>query len=181
VPEKPKPVKVTLTVDPGKDINVRINETINSKTTAVGTPFTGVLTMPLTTGSGETVFPKGAEVSGTVVSSQGEGRFKGAGVLAIELKQIAGHSVTANEYVVNQKGKGKRSAGMIGGGTGAGALIGGLAGGGKGALLGGLLGGGAGAAGAGLTGNKPLVIETESIVTFQLTQPVSITVERVER
>jgi hypothetical protein len=98
--------------------------------------------------------------------------------LAIELKEVAGHSVAATEYVVSKKGKGKRSAALIGGGAGGGALIGGLARGGKGALIGGLIGGGAGTAGAGLTGNKPLVIPTESIVVFELTQPLSITVEK---
>jgi hypothetical protein len=178
VPERPKPVRVTLTVEPGKDINVRITETINSKTASVGDPFSGVLTSALVTRSGEIVLPKGARVSGSVVSARGEGRFKGAGVLAIELREVGGHPVAATEYVVSRKGKGKRSAALIGGGAGAGALIGGLAGGGKGALLGGLIGGGAGPAGAGLTGNKPLIIPTESIVVFELSQPLSITVER---
>jgi hypothetical protein len=165
-------------VPPGKDVNVRITETINSKTANVGDRFTGVLSAALTTRSGETVFAKGTTVSGSVVAAKGEGRFKGAGVLAIELREVAGHPVTATEYVVSQKGKGKRSAALIGGGAGGGALIGALAGGGKGALIGGLLGGGAGTAGAGLTGNKQLVIPTESIVVFELSQPLSITVER---
>ncbi len=51
---------------------------------------------------------------------------------------------------------------MIGGGAGGGALIGGLAGGGKGALIGGLIGAGAGTAGAAFTGNKDVVIPSES-------------------
>jgi len=178
VPEQARPAKVTLSVPPGKDVNVRITETINSKTANVGDRFTGVLSAALTTRSGETVFAKGTTVSGSVVAAKGEGRFKGAGVLAIELREVAGHPVTATEYVVSQKGKGKRSAALIGGGAGGGALIGALAGGGKGALIGGLLGGGAGTAGAGLTGNKQLVIPTESIVVFELSQPLSITVER---
>lgn len=177
-PAPPKPVKVTLTVASGKDVSVRINETINAKTANVGDPFTGVLSSPLTTKAGETVFAKNTRVSGTVVAAKGQGRFAGSGVLAIELKEVAGHSVAATEYVVSKKGKGKRSAALIGGGAGGGALIGALAGGGKGALIGGLIGGGAGTAGAGLTGNKPLVIPTESIVVFELTQPLSITVEK---
>jgi hypothetical protein len=177
-PAPQQPVKVTLTVASGKNVRVRITETISSKTADVGDPFTGVLSSPLTTKSGETVFAKGARVSGSVVAAKGRGRFKGAGILAIELRNVAGHSVTATEYVVSKKGKGKRSAALIGGGAGGGALIGGLAGGGKGALLGGLIGGGAGTAGAAFTGNKPLVIPTESIVVFELTRPLSITVEK---
>jgi hypothetical protein len=171
-----RPVPVTLTVDAGKDINVRINETINSKTASVGDPFTGVLTTDLVTNDGRVVFPKGTNVSGAVVSSKGQGRFAGSGALAIDLKEVGGHPVTATEYVVSAKGKGKRSAALIGGGAGAGALIGGLAGGGKGALIGALAGGGAGTAGAAFTGNKQLVIPTESIVAFGLSQPLSITV-----
>jgi len=177
-PEKPAPVKVTLTVPPGRDVHVRITETINSKTANVGDPFSGVLSAPLTTKSGETVFPKGTRVSGEVVAAKGQGRFKGAGILAIDLKEVGGRSVAAVEYVVSQKGKGKRTAALIGGGAGGGALIGALAGGGKGALIGGLIGGGAGTAGAGFTGNKQLVIASESIVEFELSQPLSITVER---
>jgi hypothetical protein len=177
-PAPPKPVPVTLTVEPGTDIHVRINESINSKTANVGDPFTGELTTDLTTKSGDVVYPKLTQVSGSVVSAKGQGRFKGAAVLAIELSAIGGHPVVASEYVVSKKGKGKRSAALIGGGAGGGALIGALAGGGKGALIGGLIGGGAGTAGAAFTGNKPLIIPSESIVVFGLTQPLSITVQR---
>ncbi len=174
----PKPIKVKLTVEPGTDVRVRITETINSKTANVGDPFSGVLTTALATRSGETVFAKGTSASGKVVAAKGQGRFAGAGVLAIELNEVGGHPVTATEYVVSKKGKGKRSAALIGGGAGGGALIGALAGGGKGALIGSLIGGGAGTAGAGLTGNKPFVIPSESMVDFELSQPLSITVER---
>jgi len=73
-----------------------------------------------------------------------------------------------------EQGKGKRSAGFIGGGAGLGALIGGLAGGGKGALIGGLAGAGAGTAGAGLTGKKDIVIPAETTLTFKLTRAAHI-------
>jgi hypothetical protein len=175
---KPQPVQVTLTVPQGVDIHARINESISAKTSDVGDAFHGTLTEPLTTHAGEVVYEKGTEVSGTVVSAKGRGRFAGAGVLAIELDQIAGQQVSATEYVVSKKGKGKRTAALIGGGAGGGALIGALAGGGKGALIGGLIGGGAGTAGAGLTGNKQLVIPAESPVVFELSQPLSKTIER---
>jgi hypothetical protein len=63
---------------------------------------------------------------------------------------------------------------MIGGGSGLGLLIGGLAGGGTGALIGGLAGAGAGTAGAGLTGNRDLVIPAESSVHFKLADELVI-------
>ena len=85
-------------------------------------------------------------------------------------------SIDSSTYTQTVKGKGKRTAVMAGGGTGAGALIGGLAGGGKGALIGGLVGAGAGTAGAAFTGNKDLQIPAESVVTFKLGN--SITVKR---
>jgi hypothetical protein len=73
-----------------------------------------------------------------------------------------------------KKGKGKRTAGFIGGGTGLGLLLGGIAGGGRGAAIGGLAGAGAGTIGAGATGNKDLVIPAESIVRFKLKDDLEI-------
>jgi hypothetical protein len=52
-----------------------------------------------------------------------------------------------------------------------GALIGGLAGGGKGALIGGLSGAGAGTVAGAYTGNRDVVIPSESVVTFRLRSP----------
>ena len=66
-----------------------------------------------------------------------------------------------------ESGKGKRSAGFIGGGAGLGAIIGGMAGGGKGAAIGALAGGGAGTAGAGLTDNKQIVLPAETAPHLQ--------------
>jgi hypothetical protein len=76
------------------------------------------------------------------------------------------------------KGKGKRTAAMVGGGAGGGALIGGLAGGGKGALIGGLIGAAAGTGGAGLTGNRDIVLPAETPITFKLVEPLEIKPKR---
>jgi hypothetical protein len=146
----------------------------------VGDPFSGVLFESVKTSSGKVVFPKGAHVTGTVVASKGRGKFKGSGALGIQVTSIAGMPVQVSSYEKEEKGKGKRTAGFIGGGAGGGALIGGLAGGGKGALIGGLVGAGAGTAGAAFTGNKDVVIPSESNISFHLTSPVTITVQPKE-
>jgi len=172
-PVAPKVVK--LTAPSGATVSVTITQELNAKTNNVGDGFTGELAAPITTASGGTVFPRGAHVAGTVVASKGQGKFKGEGTLAIQVTQIGGHEVTTSAYVKEQKGKGKRTAGMFGGGAGAGALIGGLAGGGKGAAIGALVGAGAGTAGAAFTGNKDIIIPAESVVTFKLAAPVTVT------
>lgn len=151
-----------------------VTQQISTKTANVGDGFTGSLAAPITAG-GKTIFPKGTPVQGTVVAAKGRGKFKGEGDLAIQVSSIGGHAVTTSSYLKQESGKGKRSAALIGGGGGGGALIGGLAGGGKGALIGGLVGAGAGTAGAALTGNKDVVIPSESVVSFTLQTPVTVT------
>jgi hypothetical protein len=154
---------------------VTVTEQLSASKNNVGDTFSGVLAQPVKTANGATVFSRGARVLGTVVAAKGQGKFKGSGALGIKVTSISGTPVSVSTYEKEQKGKGKRSAGFIGGGAGGGALIGGLAGGGKGALLGGLLGAGAGTAGAAFTGNKDVVIPSESTVTFRLTAPVTVT------
>ena len=173
-PPPPQPVK--LTAPAGAPVVVTVTEQLSASKNNVGDTFTGVLAQSVKTTDGKVVFPRGAHVVGTVVAAKGQGRFKGSGALGIQVTSISGRPVSVSAYEKEQKGKGKRTAGMIGGGAGGGALIGGLAGGGKGALIGGLIGAGAGTAGAAFTGNKDVVIPSESAVTFHLTAPATVTV-----
>jgi hypothetical protein len=173
----PPPPPVQLTARAGAPVTVTITERLAASQNSVGDRFTGVLAAPVRTSSGGVVFPRGARVLGTVVASKGQGKFKGSGALGIQVTSISGTPVSVSSYEKEQAGKGKRTAGFIGGGGGGGALIGGLAGGGKGALIGGLLGAGAGTAGAAFTGNKDVVIPSESTVTFHLLAPVTITIQ----
>ncbi len=106
------------------------------------------------------------------------GRFKGGAVLKLALDSVTinggAYDVQTSSVSRYLKGKGKRTAAMIGGGAGGGALIGGLAGGGKGALIGAALGAGAGTAGAAYTGNKEIVIPAESALSFKLSEPLTV-------
>jgi hypothetical protein len=100
-------------------------------------------------------------------------------VLNLSLNRIVvqgtSYQIQTKEVTQTSKGKGKRSATMIGGGAGGGALIGGLAGGGKGAAIGALAGAGAGTAGAAMTGNKnDINLPAEAAISFQLTAPLTL-------
>ncbi len=173
-PPPPPPQKYVVAA--GTPLVVRMQQTVSAKSSNVGDTFTGTLAQSVVV-HGVKVIRAGAPVTGTVVAAKGQGRFKGAGDLGVAITRVGTYSVTTTSYEATSKGKGKRTAGFVGGGAGGGALIGGLAGGGKGALIGGLLGAGAGTAGAAFTGNKDISIPAESVVTFNLSQPITVVME----
>ena len=161
----------------GTVVTVRLVSAVGSKISAEGEHFSATVATPVQL-DGKVVVPAGAQASARVVQAVPQGRFKGAAVLRLVLESV---SVNGDSYDVQtssvsryQKGKGKRTATLIGGGAGGGALIGGLAGGGKGALIGAALGAGAGTAGAAYTGEKEIVLPAESALSFKLSEPLTI-------
>jgi hypothetical protein len=175
VPPPPPPPEKYV-VPTGTPLVVRMGQTVSAKNSNVGDTFTGTLAQSVVV-HGVKVIRAGAPVTGTVVASKGQGRFKGSGDLGIAVTRVGSYTVTTTSYEASAKGKGKRTAGFVGGGAGGGALLGGLAGGGKGALIGGLLGAGAGTAGAAFTGNKDISVPAETVVTFNLSQPITVVKE----
>jgi hypothetical protein len=112
-----------------------------------------------------------------VVEAKSSGRLHDSGYLRLTLASITinGKVIPVQTSSLFAKGANhnKRNAALIGGGTGAGALIGGLAGGGKGALIGGLVGAGAGTGGAYATGKKDVAFGAERRLSFRLTQSLT--------
>ena len=175
---QPPPPPPTVTIPAGTDLAVRIDQRISVKTSHVGDKFTGELVNPVVGADGKMLVPKLSPVGGVVDAAKKRGHFKGASDLELRLTSLTlngtEYPLETRDLAQHKKGKGKRSAAMIGGGTGLGMLIGGLAGGGKGMLIGGLAGGGAGTAAAGLTGNKDLDLPAESVVHFKLAQDLVV-------
>ena len=169
---------VRVTIQAGTSLAVRVDQRISVKTSNPGDTFTGEIVDPVVDPNGVAVVPKRTRVSGVVDASHARGRVKGASVLELRLTTMTlggkEYQLRTADLTQTKKGKGKRSAAMIGGGAGLGMLIGGLAGGGKGMLIGGLAGGGAGTAGAAMTGNRDLEIPAESIVHFKLSQDLVV-------
>ena len=160
-----------LTVPAGTELSVRVNERIDVKHAVPGEHFTGEIIEPVMS-NGAVLIPPGTRVRGRIDEAHRRGHFKGSSVLELRLVSM---TLNGNEYgldthdtVRSKKGKGKRSAGLIGGLTGAGMLIGGIASGGVGLAIGGASGAGAGTLLAGTTGNRDIVIPAESVVHFRL-------------
>jgi hypothetical protein len=174
---KAKPEVKSVVVPAGTTLTVRLGNAVGSKISTPGQSFTATLAQPIEV-EGKQVVPAGATASGTVVDAKPLGRFKGGALLKIKLTSLtvngAEQQIETSSVTRTEKGKGKRTAVMAGGGAGLGALIGGLAGGGKGALIGAAAGGAAGTGGAAFTGNKEIVLPAESAVSFRLEQPLEV-------
>ena len=172
-PEAAKPIVVPA----GTVITVRLNDAVGTKISQSGQTFSATVAQPVEV-NGTTVIPDGAEATGTVVTATPAGRFKGGSVLQLKLDSVTINGkprrVETSAVTRSEKGKGKRTATMVGGGAGVGALIGGLAGGGKGAAIGAIAGAGAGTAGSAFTGNRDITLPAESVVSFKLEAPLEI-------
>jgi hypothetical protein len=172
-PAPPPPIVLPA----GTVLTVRVDNAIGTKTSHVGDKFSGSIVQPVVQ-AGRTAIPAGSLVSGTVEQSKQGGKIKGSSTLALRLTSVTvkgvPYPISTGSFLHEGKGKGSRTAKIGVGSAAGGALIGGIAGGGKGALIGSVVGAGAGITGSAFTGNKELSIPAESVLQFQLAQPLKL-------
>jgi hypothetical protein len=176
-PQAPPP---PATIDPpaGTRIHVRLDKDLGSKISQPGDSFSATVADDVVV-NGQAVIAHGARANGTVIDAKPLGHFKGGAYLEIRLELVhtnwGAYPVATSSIDRAEQGKGKRSAEFIGGGAGAGAIIGAIVGHGKGAAIGALAGGGAGTAGSAFTGNKQIVLPAETPLVFKLEKPLRVT------
>jgi BON domain len=173
--EVPKPQPIVIPA--GTALTVTVDQALSSKTSQPGQTFLATLARPVSI-DGKTAIPKGASLTGTVITAKEKGKIKGEGQLSIALNSVTVHgqefSIQTTPLDSTVKGKGKRTAVTTGGGAAGGALIGGIAGGGKGAGIGALVGAAGGLVGGALTGNKQIEIPAETPLTFTLSKSLTL-------
>jgi BON domain len=179
-PPPPPPVK-TVTLPAGTVIPIRMTDSLNSASTQSNTVFHGSLAGDLIA-DGMVVARSGASVVGRVITAKDATHFAGSSQLSIELTRIdtVDHpvDVVTDAFTKNGNGRGKNTAEKTGGGAAVGAILGGLLGGGKGAAIGAVTGGGVGAGVNGVTRGQQVQIPTETLVTFHLQSPISVTTSK---
>jgi hypothetical protein len=153
------------TIPAGTTITIRTGSTLDSGKVASGSNFDGTLTRDVKNGN-TVVAKKGDSVQGRVVSAKDSGRLHKPGILRLAITSVNGIPVSTNSRTFQGKSHTKGNVTKIGVGTGAGALIGGLAGGGKGALIGAGAGAAAGTGVAYATGKEQEVVPAETTLTF---------------
>jgi hypothetical protein len=163
-------ILLLATLVSAQEIQVRINSRLSSESTWAGAEFQGVLVNPVKLNGQECA--KGSPVGAVVTESKRSGRLSSPGVLELQPRWVSCHGrkveVSAESLVLEGRSHTKRNAVLIGGGAGAGAILGGIMGGGKGALIGTAVGAGAGTVGAAATGRHEAVIEPEAVIGWNL-------------
>ena len=137
---------VTLPV--GTVLPVRFETTISSASSRPEDKVLAVVRENVLDDDGSVVIPAGSELRGRVVSAQRAGKVKGRSYLAVSFDSVEVngrvHRVSTNRLGVQGRSGAKKDAAIIGGGTGAGALVGAIADGKGGAAKGALIGGATG-------------------------------------
>ncbi|MGC4055316.1 MAG: hypothetical protein QM757_41305 [Paludibaculum sp.] len=180
-PVAPPPAPRQFTLAAGTNIPVRTITALSTKTAAPGDAFEATLTRDLLVDD-YLVAPKGSTVTGRVTNSDPGGKVKGLASISVALNSISTPNgpISIQTAAVGQVAKSskRKDAAKIGIGAGIGAAIGAIAGGGKGAAIGAGIGGAGGTGMVLATKGDAAVIPSESVLTFRLSAPVTVTEKR---
>lgn len=163
----------------GTQIQVRTDTAINATSANVGRTFNATVSHDVMDANGNVAIPAGSPARIQVMQAGDN-----SGDVTVDLRSVsvngtrinlASETGTSASSAEQQGiGKNKRTAKYVGGGALAGTVIGALAGGAKGAAIGMITGGAAGAGAQVLTKGKNVNIPSETQLTFQLSNEVTI-------
>lgn len=168
-----------VTLPQGTILRIRTSTTLSTRDAKTGETVQASLDAPIMV-SGAMLAPRGASATLVVADSNPGGRVKGRAQIGLRLiaVQVAGVSTHVSTNIAWHQARAtkKKDAAKIGILTGIGAAIGAIGGGGKGAAIGAGAGAGAGTAVVLSTHGDPAVVPAESVLQFQLAQPVTVTI-----
>lgn len=181
VPRTPERVRTSRTdVLPAQtQLAIRTNQNIDATQSDVGKAYSAEVARTIEDQNGNILVPKGAPVTLTIASVKNPTLGEYQAELALHSITLNGHRYLVSTNAVTEQGTGglgknKKTAEMVGGGALLGTVIGAVAGGGKGAAIGAVLGGAGGAGAQVLTKGKEVKVPAETVLTFQLSQPVRL-------
>jgi hypothetical protein len=171
----------TLTVPAGTVLRVRSDDWISTDRNVIGDIFSAVLDEPIVV-DGWVVARRGQAQTGHVslVKKGHGGTASQLGVDITELTLVDGQQLPLQTQLFQASGGSSegRNVAAVGSTTGFGAVIGAIAGGGTGAAIGAGIGATAGIIGVMSTPGRPTVIPPETVLSFRLQAPVTISTEK---
>lgn len=175
----------TYRLEPGTELAVRTEETIDSKEAVEGQVYAAEVVKDIVDANGDAVIPRGSNAQIVIRSASKGGRFKGASDLVLDLQSVSvgGRKYLLDTAEVQKKGRdgvgiNKRTAIYTGTGAAVGAIIGAIAGGGREAAIGAGAGAGAGALTQILTKGSSIKVPAETTLTFKLDSPLKVQAAR---
>ncbi len=176
------PVPAQLTLKPGTFITVRLNNPLSSDRNQQGDAFSATLAKPIIV-DGVVVARTGETLAGRVSDAQKAGRISGTSKLGLQLTDLTladGTQVAIQSDLMTRNGRTTvgNDVATVGATTGIGAAIGAAADGGRGAGIGAGAGAAASLIGVLLTRGQPTIVGPETLLTFRITAPVTISTER---
>ena len=167
----------TVTIPAGTLVRVRVNRTLSSNHSQVGSMFDGEVVNDVVAG-GVVAIPRGAQVQGTIIDAKSSGVLKGRGELSMQLTQVilAGKPYTLQTELWAHHGGDKsiETLDKTAGFGALGAVFGALAGGGVGAAVGGGVGAAAGLGSSAASGRGQVIVPAEGMLAFNLAQPAPV-------
>lgn len=174
---KPRPTPAPIVVPAGTALPLELRTSLSTASSRSGDLVVAVLREDVHA-NGRTVLPAGSELRGRVTAAVRAGKAKGQARLALTFDeaQVRGKSypIQTSAVDISAAPQKKKDAAIIGGGVGAGALIGAAAGGKKGAGIGALLGGAAGGGTVLLTRGKDVELRAGAPLTVSLDQALRL-------
>jgi hypothetical protein len=170
-----QPPPVSLEIPSGTVLVVRMIDSVDSDRDSTGKTFRASIDEPVVV-NGQTVIPRGADVTAKLVDERQSGKFEGRAVLTLDLMQIMINGrmvdVTTSEVSQSSGSRGSRTAKTVGGGAVLGAVLGGIIGGGRGAAIGATSGAAVGGGAQVLTHGQRVKIPSETRLSFTLQNPI---------
>jgi hypothetical protein len=161
----------------GTSITIRMIDSLDSRNNKPGDRFRASLEEPIVLAN-EVIANKGADCVVQMIEEKESSRMTGKTILSVALVsiKIRGREVALNTDPVGMESKSRTKKTVVRSLVlaGAGAAIGGAAGGGSGAAIGAAAGGGAGAMSTVLTKGEQIKIPSETVLRFRTAAPVGV-------
>jgi hypothetical protein len=167
-------------LQPGTQISVRTDESIDSRNAVQGRTFSATISQDVIGDNGRVAIPRGSEAALVIRRIDEGGTFSnGNFILDLDSVRVNGRTYLVDTNNIKQSdangiGANRRTGEMVGGGAVLGTLLGAIAGGGKGAAIGAIAGAAAGGGVQVATKGHEIRVPAETQLNFRLDQPLDL-------